>query len=70
MSFVKNKFRTSFSELVHDPTTNRSIKTISFGNMRDSNYNKLATNIYTTDNSLIIIMLNLQINFLNFFDLS
>ena len=54
---------TSFSEYVHDPSTNRSIKTISFGNMRDSNCKKLATNIDTIDDSSTIIMLRLQINF-------
>ena len=46
----------------YDPSTNLSIKTIEFANMRVANWNQLATNIVTIDNSLIIIMLGLQIN--------
>ena len=47
-----------------DPSTNRRIKTFIFGNMRDLNFNKFATNIDTIDNSLIIVVHRLQINFL------
>ena len=57
-----NGIITSFSELVHYPSTNLSIKTIEFANMRVANCNRLATNIVTIDDSLIIIMLGLQIN--------
>ena len=58
----RNGIITSFSERVHDPSTNLSIKTLGFENMRVSNCNQLATNIVTIDNSLIIIMLGVRIN--------
>ena len=57
-----NGIITSFSERVHDLSTNLSMKTIEFANMRVANCNQLVSNIVTIDNSLIIIMLGLQIN--------
>ena len=60
----RNEIITSYSESVHDYSTNRSIKSMNFGSMQDSNCNKLATNFSTIDNLLIIIVLQLQINFL------
>ena len=53
---------TNLSERIHDSSTNLSIKTIELANMRVANCNQLATNIVTIDKSLIIIMLELQIN--------